>query len=156
MNGNITGAPRAHRAAATYVVVTIVCIGLYDACTGIYLLFSHTPMLVNGSETIWAVPGPLNDFVLSLFQRIGFFSLHVGIITMLLGWYSRNHPELRTLLYLSYFFTGLGFAYHDYRWFYQTDYWYIKQAIGFFFFTALVIQLAGVWKGWWRREGSPG
>ena len=113
-------------------------------------------MLVNGKATIWAVPGPVNAFVLSLFERIGVFSIHVGIVTMLFGWYSRHHPGFRTLLYLSYFFTGLGFAWHDYKWFYQTDYWYMKQVIGLFFFTALVIQLVGTWKGWWRREHSPG
>ena len=142
--------------AASYVVSVIIAIGIYDAYTGLTLLLSDTPGLVNGTGTVWADPATVNGLTLSLFERIGAFSLHVGVVTMVLGWYSMHHAVLRTVLLLTYFFTGLVFAWHDFRWFAYTDYWYLKQVIGTGFFTALVIQLYGSWKGWWKIQVPSG
>lgn len=151
MNTNI-GYNRLQKYATFYIVAILILIGSYDALTGLYLILSSTPMQVHGPGTIWSGSNSTSDIEISLYQRIGAYSLHVGIVTIVYGWFTRTHPGFRTVLLVTYFITGMAFAYHDHLWFSGTYYWYLKQFIGFLFFLALVIQIYGLWKGWWQTD----
>lgn len=139
-------------AAAWFVVVIIVIIGVYDTVVGIYLLTSPTPWLAHGPGTIWSESGDLGLTGQSLYQRIGVFSFHVGILTVVLGCLGRTRAGLRTLLILIYLVTGIAFGRYDYHWFSGTLYWDVKLLLGTLFVAAAIVQFTGVWKNWWHTE----
>ena len=134
------------------IVVILILIGIFDIATGYYLLVSPSPGLIYGPETIWSSADNANEVTMSLFQRIGILSVHTGIVTVVIAYYSRNKPGLRTVLLLTYMVTGIGIGIYDSYWFAGTYYRSVKIGIGVVFFSALGLQLVGLWKGWWREE----
>ena len=137
---------------AWIIVVILLLIGIFDIVTGCYLLVSPSPGLIYGPETIWANSNSANEVTMSLFQRIGILSVHTGIVTVVIAYYSRYKPKLRTVLLLTYMVTGIGLGIYDSHWFAGTYYRYVKIGIGIVFFSALGLQLVGIWNGWWHEE----
>lgn len=137
-------------AAAWFVTLTFILIGGFDVAMGAYLLLSSTPWLAHGPGTVWSTGGDLGAAGESLYQRIGVFSFHVGVVTMVLGWYGRRFPFLRTILVAIYLLTGIAFAVYDNHWFTGTTYWWAKMLLGVLFAAAAVIQFLGTYKRWWE------
>src|SRR5688572_19182432 len=129
------------------VLAVILLVAGFDIVTGVRLLVSDAPHLVNGSDTLWARVAPLVNtgegaqLLASLYGRLGAFSLHVGVTTALLALVARNQPRLLTGLLIVYMVTGCAFFLNDVRFFEGTGYFHVKQALGGLWALALVLQL---------------
>lgn len=133
-----------------YIVICLLAIGIYDVGVGCYMIFSQTPWLANGADTIWSRSiSSVNSY--PLYQRIGVLSVHAGIVTIILTCYSIYRPKLRSLLILIYLFTGIFFYLYDNYWFSDSTYLVLKTVIGTFFFIAAILQFIGTRKGWWKN-----
>lgn len=135
------------------ITSAVVAVGIYDVVVGLYLLASNTPWLGHGPDTSWitlsaqlvdAVPP---DATLGLFRRMGAFSLHAGVCTIVWAILGHRRPALQTALFLTYAGSGMGFALTDAAFFPDTPYRIAKHVIGTIFFVAL---LAHFWQR--RRE----
>jgi hypothetical protein len=131
----------------------VVSVGIYDVVVGLYLLASSTPWLAHGPGTAWVALGAQlvdampPDATLGLFRRMGAFSLHAGVCTIVWAILGHRRPALQTALFLTYAVTGAGFAITDAAFFPDTPYRIAKHIIGTIFFVAL---LAHFWQR--RRE----
>lgn len=138
------------------VLAVVLLVAAFDIVTGVRLLASDAPHLVNGSDTLWARATPLvnqgegGPLVASLYGRLGAFSLHVGVTTAAWALFARRQPRLLTALLVIYLVTGCAFFFNDVRFFQGTGYFRVKQALGTLWAAALVLQLVSR-----RREAQP-
>lgn len=134
------------------VTGAVVSVGIYDVVVGIYLLASNTPWLAHGPGTAWITLGAqLIDAVppdptLGLLRRMGAFSLHAGVCTIVWAILGHRRPALQTALFLTYALTGASFALTDAAFFPDTPYRIAKHIIGTVFFVALLAHF------WLRRR----
>jgi hypothetical protein len=140
-------------AGRLWCLVVIVSVALYDGATGFYLLFSPEPWLANGPETVWTAGAPTTSTsaettaaLMSMWRRLGAFSLFAGISTLMWAWRARNDDGTLLALLVTYVIAGLAFGYTDATWFAGTPYHLIKQAIGAVWISALVVQILRVRK----------
>lgn len=127
-----------------WITGAVVLVGIYDVAVGAYLLLSSTPWLAHGPGTPWvtlatqlanAAPP---DATLGLLRRMGAFSLHAGVCTIVWAMLGHRRPALQTALFLTYMATGVGFAVTDAAFFPDTPYRIAKHVIGTIFFVALL------------------
>lgn len=136
------------------VLAVVFLVAAFDIVTGLRLLISGAPHLVNGSDTLWARVTPLvsqgqgSELLASLYGRLGAFSLHVGVTTALWALFARNQPRLLTALLVTYLVTGGAFFLNDVRFFQGTGYFHLKQALGALWAVALVLQLLSGRRGY--------
>lgn len=139
------------RAATIFIIAVVAGVALLDLGTGCWLLTSDAPWLAHGSGTVWLTGSeeveqgrPLAPLLLSLWRRMGAFSIFAGITTLVWLWRGlRDRPTLTTLLVV-YIIAGLGFGYTDSAFFAGTPYALFKQIVGVFWVTALGVHL---WAG---------
>lgn len=138
-----------------FVLAVILFIALFDIVTGLRLMLSETPWLVNGSQTLWTEGSQLQSpFAASLFQRLGAFSFHVGVITALWAILNRHRPGMITALLVTYSVTGITFLVSDSLYFKGTPYYAMKSAFGALWSAALIVNLVSVWKARAARQVS--
>jgi hypothetical protein len=139
--------------AQAFVAIVVGSVAIFDLVTGFWLLFSPEPWLVNGADTVWTAAasevvdqGPLAETLLSMWRRIGAFSVFAGVTTLV--WLARGtrHPSTLTTLLIVYTVAGLAFGYTDATFFDGTPYLTTKRVIGGFWFVALGAHL------WGRRK----
>ncbi len=119
------------------VLAIVVLVGLYDALTGLRMLVSAEPWRAHGPDTLWAHAGPaaaqldaIAQLTMSLYRRVGAFSLHAGVITLMLAWLGRRHRPALSALLVTYLITGVAFLATDAAYFRGTFYFAVKQALG--------------------------
>lgn len=141
---------RAVHFAGVGITAVLVGIGLYDVLVGGWLLASSHPFLAHGPDTPWLTladaveqASPPNA-TLGLFRRLGAFSLHAGVCTIVWAALAHRRPWLRTALFGTYALTGGAFGATDAAYFPNTPYLHLKHAIGAFFVVALLAHVAGV------------
>ena|SRR5689334_11403035 len=130
----------------------VIIVGLYDVSIGLFMLFSPPPFLANGSNTVWtyapqAADSQMRFLLASLFARIGAFSLHAGLASIVwcaTAW--RNRKAMSALL-LTYLVTGLAFLSSDSRYFAGTTYLVVKQVLGALWMFAIILHF-------WRRDSA--
>lgn len=134
-----------------FVLLVVVLIGALDFATGVYLLASSEPWLAHGAATVWslAAPDAPPELALSLFRRMGAFSLYAGSVTLVWAWLGRSDRRLLSVLLVTYSVVGVAFAYADNAFFAGTAYLHVKQAIGAAWTAALVAHF-------WPRPKAPG
>lgn len=131
------------------MIACVATVAIFDVSMGLYLLFSPTPELAHGASAIWArapelVPreGAEGARLLgSFFSRLGAFSLHAGVSTLVWLWLARGEGRMTTALLVTYLVTGLGFFASDTRFFEGTTYYLVKQALGAIWMLALGVHL---------------
>ena len=129
----------------------VIIVGLYDVVVGLFMLFSPSPYLAHGPNTVWsytpqAADSQIRVLLSSLFARIGAFSLHAGVASIVwcaTAW--RNRKSMGALL-LTYLVTGLAFFSSDSRYFAGTTYFAVKQVLGALWMLAIVLHF------WPRRQ----
>ncbi len=122
-----------------FVLVVVVLIGMLDFATGAFLLASPEPWLAHGRETVWSLaPSVPADLSMSLFRRIGAFSLYAGTVTIVWAWFGKADRRLLSALLITYSVVGVAFAYADNAYFTGTTYLRLKQAIGAVWTAALL------------------
>lgn len=123
-----------------FVLLVVILIGTLDFATGVYLLTAPTPWLAHGPETVWslAAPGAPGELTMSLFRRVGAFSLYAGSVTLVWAWLGKSDRKLLSALLITYSVVGIAFAYADNAYFAGTAYLRVKQAIGGFWTAALI------------------
>ena len=122
----------------------VIIVGLYDVAIGLFMLFSPSPYLAHGPNTIWtaapqAADSQIKVLLASLFARMGAFSLHAGVASIVwcaTAW--RNRKAMSALL-LTYLVTGMAFFSSDSRYFTGTTYFVVKQVLGAFWMLAVVV-----------------
>jgi hypothetical protein len=69
------------------VVALLLAIGLLDIVVGAWLLLSAEPWIAHGRGTLWLQAPALleahaeaRSLLMSLFRRVGAFSLHAGVV----------------------------------------------------------------------------
>ena len=133
--------------AQNIAVWTMLLVGAYDIAVGITMLFSNTPWNAHGPGTIWSNSADwmptLGDqasmVVVSLFRRIGAFSLFAGLTSMFVALNFRHDRRNLLRFMLLYMIAGLGFAATDAIFFADTPYYWLKQVIGAAWFIATII-----------------
>ena len=86
-----------------------------------------------------AADSQIRILLASLFDRIGAFSLHAGLASIVwcaTAW--RNRKAMSALL-LTYLVTGLAFFSSDLRYFAGTTYFVVKQVLGAFWMFAIIL-----------------
>lgn len=127
------------------VLGIVLVVAAYDAATGIRLLASPEPELVNGADTLWARATPLvaggdpARLVASMYARLGAFSLHAGVSTAVWAILGRRHRPALTALLVTYLVTGLAFFRSDTVYFQGTSYFVLKQIFGALWTIALIV-----------------
>src|SRR5947208_16632 len=109
----------------------VIIVGLYDVAVGLFMLFSPSPYLAHGPNTVWlyapqAADSQTRTLLSSLFARIGAFSLHAGVASIVwcaTAW--RNRTSMGALL-VTFLVTGLAFFFSDSRYFAGTAYFAVK------------------------------
>ena len=129
-----------------FVLSTILFIALFDIVTGLRLLLSDSPWLVNGDQTLWAIQGAQQQTPLtaSLFQRLGAFSFHVGVIMALWAVLNRHRPGMLTVLLALSPITGMLFLWNDSLYFKDTPYFTLKTIFGTVWCIALAVHLVSI------------
>src|SRR4051812_41117248 len=123
---------RPHR-GAILVTGVLIGIGIYDIAVGVLMLSSSTPWMAHGPGTSWIALGetlrsaPAGDPVMGLFRRMGAFSLHAGVCTIVWASLGHRRPWLQTALFLTYLSTGIAFAVTDAAYFAGTPYLAVKR-----------------------------
>ncbi|MDX2009444.1 MAG: hypothetical protein SFW67_04605 [Myxococcaceae bacterium] len=128
------------------MLLVVGAVAVLDIGTGLYLLGSSTPWQAHGPATRWAsapevaaLSPAATGLLDSLYRRLGAFSLHAGVVTLVgavLG--ARNRRLMGGLLVL-WMVNGLAFFFTDRAAFAGTPYFAFKQIVG----TAWA--LAAVW-----------
>ena len=130
------------------VTAAVMLVGAYDVLVGAVLLASSTPWIAHGPDTPWIALGatlhgaPLDVAAVGLFRRMGAFSLHAGVCTIVWAALAARRPSLQTAQFCTYLATGMGFALTDARYFAGTPYLMGKHIIGAVFFAAFLGHLA--------------
>lgn len=141
---------------AACVNAIIAVVAAYDILTGIRLIASPRPHLVNGRDTLWAAAAPSllaadasdsRALMVSLYRRLGAFSLHTGTATLVWAWVARDSPVSLLALLVTYTITGLAFFAGDRRYFRGTRYFALKQLFGALWTVALALQIVAVTRG---------
>ena len=125
------------------VLAIIAVIALWDVGVGAMLLGSSEPWRAHGPGTLWADASALAAVpaVASLYRRLGAFSLHAGVMTLVFaGVGARHRPTLNALL-VGYTLTGFAFFATDSAYFRGTPYFVVKQVFGALWMLALVLHL---------------
>lgn len=119
------------------VVAVVAAVGLLDVVTGGYLLFSSTPWLAHGPDTVWLrAPEVVSTsaqaalLVVALFRRTGAFSLHAGMVTIAGAVLGRRDRRLMTGLLVLWMIDGVAFFATDRATFAGTPYLVAKQIVG--------------------------
>jgi hypothetical protein len=137
------------------VVAVVIAIGLLDAAVGALLLISSQPWQAHGPGTVWSLAPRLVEadpeaapLLMSLFRRVGAFSLHVGVLTTVLGILGRHDRRILSLILAIYTIDGIAFFLTDRAYFAGTPYLAMKQIVG----TAWTLALAWhIYEGWRAR-----
>ncbi len=79
--------------------------------------------------------------VASLYRRLGAFSLHAGVMTIVFAGVGARHRPTLTALLVGYTLTGLAFFATDHAYFRGTPYFAVKQVFGALWMLALVLDL---------------
>jgi hypothetical protein len=131
-----------------FVAGVVASVAMLDLGTGAWLLTADAPWLAHGSGTVWLdgsrevqESGPLATVLLSLWRRMGAFSVFAGITTLVWLWRGLRDRSTLTTLLIVYIVAGLGFGYTDNTFFAGTPYALFKQTIGGFWVTALALHL---------------
>lgn len=130
------------------VTAAVMLVGAYDVVVGGVLLASSTPWIAHGPDTAWIALGatlhgaPLDVGTVGLFRRMGAFSLHAGVCTIVWAALAVRRPSLQTAQFFTYLATGVGFALTDARYFAGTPYLLGKHLIGSVFVAAFLGHLA--------------
>jgi hypothetical protein len=126
--------------------MAIACV---DFVTGIRLMFASEPWLQNSNDTLWSkIPASIqaNEAVLTLlhaiYGRLGTFSFHVGVVTLIWAWWARSGVLRVRALLVIYSLTGGAFFWFDRKYFYGTSYYWFKTAISIAWTTALIVHFA--------------
>ncbi len=72
------------RRTAVFAIIGVVA--LWDVAVGAWLFASPEPWLAHGADTAWARAGADGALVMSLYRRMGAFSLHAGVVTLVWAW----------------------------------------------------------------------
>lgn len=134
-----------------FVLLVIVLIATLDFATGVFLLVSPQPWLAHGPDTLWSLnaAGTPPELAMSLFRRVGAFSLYAGSVTLVWAWLGKSDRKLLSALLITYSVVGVAFAYADNAYFAGTAYLKAKQAIGGAWTAALIAHF-------WPRATAPG
>lgn len=130
-------------------VLAIVClVALYDVITGLRMLLSPEPWRAHG-DSVWSNAGPaaaqldgIGELTMSLFRRVGAFSLHAGVVALVWAWLGRSDRRVLSALLLTYLATGVGFFATDAAYFRGTRYFLLKQAFGALWAVAAALHFA--------------
>jgi hypothetical protein len=144
------------QAAAGLVTAIVVLVGIYDIAIGGVMLLAPEPWLAHGPGTGWIalgaqLAGDPSDPTLGLFRRMGAFSLHAGVCTVVWSLLAHRRLWLQSALFATYLTTGMGFALTDARFFADTTYLTVKHGIGTAFFVAFLLHL---WLRWQQRRAA--
>lgn len=138
------------RLSQGFVVGLLFAIAALDMFTGLRLLISSEPWLQNGFEPSWnALSGALrNDadlrkFLYGSYRRLGAFSFHMGVVTMIWAFLGRRNRSLLTVLLVAYSLNGAIFFYVDFSYTRGTEYFLMKQVIGTLWAVALALHFLG-------------
>lgn len=125
------------------VLALMTVIALWDVGMGLRLLFLPSPQLAHGADTAWSSVGVLagTPGVASMLQRLGAFSLHAGVTTLVLIAIGARYRPVLTAVLFTYAITGLGFLANDLTYFRGTSYLMIKQLFGALWTLAIVLHL---------------
>ncbi len=130
--------------ARALVFSAVFVVALFDIVTGLRLMLSRTPYRAHGASGVWAErtpaawSGETEILLRSLYRRIGAFSFHAGVVTVVWAWMARNDPRWLSALLVTYALTGLGFLINDWTFFRGTKYFVWKQVLGTLWTLALV------------------
>ena len=126
-----------------FVFAVIVVVALWDVAIGARMLLLPEPWFAHGRDTAWGNASALGAVpaVQSAFQRIGAFSLHAGISTLVFAAIGSKYRPLLTALLFTYAITGLGFFLNDTTYFKGTPYFYVKQVFGALWVAAIAAHL---------------
>jgi hypothetical protein len=133
-----------HALARRLITAAVMVVGIYDVVVGAIMLGSSTPWWAHGPGTSWITLGATieaalpPDATLGLFRRMGAFSLHAGVCTIVWAALGHREPRLMSALFITYAITGMGFAITDATYFDGTPYLLGKRVIGAVFFAALL------------------
>jgi len=131
------------------VLAVVFLVAVFDIAVGVRLLASRAPYLVNGVDALWARESPrLYDgdaaaLLRSLYRRLGAFSLHAGVSTVVWAWFGRDDARVLGALLVTYTLTGTAFFATDRAYFRGTRYFLVKQVFGALWAAALVAHLLG-------------
>lgn len=126
-----------------FVLAVIVLVALWDLAIGARMLLSAEPWLAHGRDTVWSNAGALGAVpgVVSAFRRLGAFSLHAGIVTLVFAAIGAKHRPTLTALLFTYAITGLVFFATDASYFRGTPYFFAKQFFGVLWAAAIAAHL---------------
>jgi hypothetical protein len=130
----------------------VIIVGLYDVSIGLFMLFSPSPFLAHGPNTVWTYDPRMADsqiriLLASLFDRIGAFSLHAGLASIVWCATSWRNRKAMSALLLTYLVSGLAFVSSDLRYFAGTTYFVVKQVLGAFWMLAIILHF-------WHRDSA--
>jgi hypothetical protein len=132
-----------------YIVGLVSAVACLDIVTGVRLMFASAPWLQNSHDTLWSrIPADAqaNEAVLTLlyalYGRLGAFSFHVGVVTLIWAWWARTSVLRMRALLVIYALTGGAFFWFDREYFYGTSYFWLKTGISFAWTLALVLHFA--------------
>jgi len=125
------------------VLAIIAVVALWDIAVGAFLLGSSEPWRAHGPGTLWADASALVvvPAVVSLYRRLGAFSLHAGVMTLVFAAIGMRHRPTLTALLFGYTLTGLAFFATDNAYFRGTPYFLVKQVFGALWTLAIVIHV---------------
>lgn len=125
------------------VLGTIGLVATWDLGVGAYLLASSEPWRAHGPGTLWSENALLAALppVMSLYRRLGAFSLYAGAMTLVFAAVGHRHRPTLTALLFGYAITGLGFFATDTTYFKGTPYYALKQVFGALWSVAIVLHL---------------
>ena len=126
-----------------FVLAVVILVALWDIAIGARMLLSSEPWLAHGRDTAWSNAGALSAVpaVQSAFQRIGAFSLHAGVSTLVFAALGAKYRPLLTALLFTYAITGLAFFLNDWTYFRGTPYFIVKQLFGALWAAAIVVHV---------------
>ena len=145
------------RWARRFVLAIVFGVAGFDIVSGIRLLTVDEPWLLAGYATSWnALPatvradGGVRAFVAGPYRRVGAFSLHTGVVTLVWAILARNDRRLLTVLLVVYTLSGVVMFSVDWAYTRGTGYIVLKQVIGTLWAMAVMAHLYSA--SAWRRR----
>ncbi len=136
--------PPPSQPGSVLVTSVLIAIALLDLATGAYLLLSPAPWAAHGPGTPWiGAPDVLvasagsEALVMSLFRRLGAFSVQAALATLLVAWLGHRDLRIQGAALGTWTAAGLAFAWTDNTWFAGTTYLLGKQLIGVLWVVAI-------------------
>jgi hypothetical protein len=129
---------RAMRWPVRLALSVVIAVGVYDASVGLYMLFASEPWRAHGPATLWrsldvdyaSLAPDARVLVMSLFRRLGAFSLFAGCVSLFVALTERREPMKLARFMALFVVAGLAFGVTDGTYFAGTRYHLIKQVIG--------------------------